>query len=66
MRKIRPDYLTRFRPDGDAPLAKTPISVKLPVDVDLAVRSLPNQSEWLRRVICDAAARDLSELPKKQ
>lgn len=38
--------------------ARTPVSVLLPKEVDRAVRSLPNRTEWLRRVITEAAERD--------
>jgi hypothetical protein len=35
------------------------MTVKLFEDIDTAVRSLPNRSEWLRRVITEAAQREL-------
>jgi hypothetical protein len=50
---IRPDFLTRFQPQGDVPMAKQPITVRLPEDIDTIVRSLPNRTEWLREVILD-------------
>jgi hypothetical protein len=48
------------RQDGTtAPLAEQQIQVRLFKDVDTAVRSLPNKSAWLRRVITEAATREL-------
>jgi hypothetical protein len=42
-------------------LATSVTSVKLPVGIDSAVRSLPNRTAWLRRVITEAAQRELME-----
>jgi hypothetical protein len=38
-----------------------PISVMLPEDLDAYVRSKSNRSEWLRRVIAEAAAKEQAE-----
>lgn len=54
----RKDYATRFQVKGDEPLGK-PVCVALPLEVDEAVRSLPDRSAWLRRVISEAAEREL-------
>lgn len=54
MSEIRPDYLTRFKPVGDEALAKKPIAVLLPKDLDRYVRSLPNRAECLRQAIAEA------------
>ncbi|MBD3884454.1 hypothetical protein IFO70_22180 [Phormidium tenue FACHB-886] len=59
MSNVRPDHLTRFRPTGAVPLSDRPVSVKLPVSVDAFVRAMPEPSEWLRRVICEAVEREL-------
>ena len=48
--KLRGDIATRFQPKPDS-LAEKPVSVYLEKADDQAVRSLPNRSEWLRRVI---------------
>jgi len=40
-------------------LATINTAVRLPIDIDAAVRSLPNRSAWLRRVITEAARREL-------
>jgi hypothetical protein len=50
---IRPDFLTRFQQQGDVPMAKQPITVRLPEDIDAIVRALPNRTEWLREAILD-------------
>lgn len=46
---------------GDQPLAKKPISIKLPVDVDAAIKALPDEERvtWLRKVICNGAYAEL-------
>jgi hypothetical protein len=49
-------------PRGDNssdPLADNPVQVRLSKSVDAAVRAVPNRSEWLRRVISEAAQREL-------
>jgi hypothetical protein len=45
--------------DSTEPLAVTQIQVRLFQDIDALVRSLPNRSAWLRRVITEAARREL-------
>jgi hypothetical protein len=42
-----------------APLATIALSARVEVPIDAAVRALPNRSEWLRRVITEAAQREL-------
>jgi hypothetical protein len=49
----------KYAPIGDEPLAGKALSVKVAPDVDALVRSLPNRSEWLRRVITEAAEKEL-------
>ncbi|MBW4550754.1 MAG: hypothetical protein KME35_06545 [Aphanocapsa sp. GSE-SYN-MK-11-07L] len=55
---MRRDFETRFKPQPDS-LARLPVSVALSKETDALVRSLPNRSEWLRRVITEAAQREL-------
>jgi hypothetical protein len=55
---MRRDIETRFKPQPNS-LAAVALSAKVPKDVDAAVRALPNRSEWLRRVIIEAAQREL-------
>jgi hypothetical protein len=45
--------------DSTAPLADGQLQVRVFKDIDAAVRSLPNRSAWLRRVITEAAQREL-------
>jgi hypothetical protein len=45
--------------DVDGELSKIALSAKVPILIDAAVRSLPNKSAWLRRVITEAAQREL-------
>ncbi len=47
----------RFAP-RDKPTGQ-PVCVALSYDIDELVRQLPNRSEWLRRVITEAAQREL-------
>lgn len=47
--------------EGDAALSSKPLAVKVPLRVDSVVRQLPNKAEWLRRVITEAAERELME-----
>lgn len=49
---------TRFVSNSAVPLAKKPVAVMLPVVIDEYVRSLPNRTEWLRRVICEAVEKE--------
>ena len=53
-----PKEATQFKPKPDS-LARTPVSVTLDKSVDALVRSLPSRSAWLRRVITEAAQREL-------
>jgi hypothetical protein len=55
---VRPDILTRFQQQGDVPMAKQPITVRLPEDIDAIVRVLPNRTEWLRSAILQKLARE--------
>jgi hypothetical protein len=42
-------------------LTTSATGVKLPISIDQKVRSLPNRTAWLRRVITEAAQRELME-----
>lgn len=51
----------QYKVQGDIPsepLDKKNTQAVLPMDVAAAIRKLPNQSAWLRRVITEAAVRD--------
>jgi len=64
MTEERADYLTRFKPKPDS-LARKPLSVFLPKDVDAIVRSLPNRSQWMREAVIEKLMRD-GLLPDQQ
>lgn len=58
----RNDIATRFKSKGVGVKCDTkPISVMLPEDLDTYVRNKPNRSEWLRRVIAEAVAKEQAE-----
>lgn len=52
---------TYFKADFQGEISKKPVAVKLPVDLDAYVRSLSNQSEWLRQAVADAYERDMQQ-----
>lgn len=57
----RRDHKTRFKPQyGDKPMARKPVSVLLPSEIDEFVRSLPNKSEWLRQAIEEKYEQDVA------
>jgi hypothetical protein len=58
MTKNKLDNLKHFEPMENESLARQPLCVKLPVKVASAIRELPNKSDWLRRVITDAAFKE--------
>lgn len=41
----------QFKSDRDDQMAKKPFCVKLPIDVDEAIRGLDNPSRWARDVL---------------
>jgi hypothetical protein len=51
----------RFKAQGDVdePLADVAVQVRLTRSIDLIVRQSPNRSAWLRKVITEAAQREL-------
>jgi hypothetical protein len=61
----RKNLTARTRADDTSEeLATSVTGVKLPIHIDKTVRALPNRTAWLRRVITEAAQRELmSELP---
>lgn len=58
MKRIINNEKTRFVRTSATPLAKTPVSVFLPLEVDEFVRSLPNRTEWLREAIKEKLERE--------
>lgn len=49
-----------YKPLGDKPLRRTPVSVKLPEDLDEYVRSQPNRNQWLIAAIAEKVAKEQS------
>jgi hypothetical protein len=45
--------------DTTDPLAASALMARVPIHIDAVVRSLPNRSAWLRRIITEAAQREL-------
>jgi hypothetical protein len=45
--------------DTTEPLAHAGLIARVPIRIDAVVRSLPNRSAWLRRIITEAAQREL-------
>lgn len=50
-----------FTQVGDEPLSKQVIGIRLPESIHARVYQLPNRTEWLRRVIIEAAQRELMD-----
>jgi hypothetical protein len=53
------DNLKPLAPIGEEALSTQNLAVKLPKNIDALVRSLPNRSAWMRRVLVEAAEREL-------
>jgi hypothetical protein len=56
--KFKESWFTRSD-GGTEPLAEKLTCLRLTQSVDEVVRSLPNRSAWLRRVITEAAQKEL-------
>jgi hypothetical protein len=56
-------FITR-QDDTTEELASLILGARLPVSIDAVVRSLPNRSAWIRRVITEAAQRELLNMDK--
>jgi hypothetical protein len=44
---------------GKVQLAEQPLAVRVNEKVDALIRKLPNKAEWMRRVLTEAAEREL-------
>ena len=63
----RRDYETRFKPQyGDKPMARKPVSVLLPIELDEFVRSQPNRTQWLREAIVEKYEREVKAAAEKE
>ena len=59
--KFRQDEQTgKFIPTGEPVMAEKPICVRLPIDVDEALRKMPNRTKFLREVISEAVRQQKS------
>lgn len=65
--KGNPESLKSFPKVTDEPLAKAPVCVKLTERIDSLVRLLPpaERSAWIRRVVTEAAEKELAEKPEE-
>ncbi len=61
MGRGNPNPKNKFTQVYDEPVASRSVSVKLPLDIDAYVRSLPNRTEWLRKAIAAQVERDKQE-----
>jgi hypothetical protein len=50
---IRPDFLTRFQQQGSVPMAKNPLTVRVPQEIDEIVRAKFDRNDWLRSAILE-------------
>lgn len=55
-----------FKPLGEQPLRRVPVSVKLPPDLDEYVRSQPNINQWLIAAVAEKVAKEQKELSPEQ
>lgn len=58
--RLRAKQFKRLNPDSE-PLASRQIQVRLPESIDAIVRKVPDKATWLRRIITEAAKRELME-----
>jgi hypothetical protein len=61
---MRADFYTRFKATSEQRLAKQSLCVKLDEDIDALIRAKLKgtaRGEWVRKVLREAALRDLSE-----
>jgi len=61
---LRRDYLTRFQQQGEVAMAKSPLSVRMPEDIDAIVRAESDRTEWLRDAIFEKLWRE-GNLPER-
>lgn len=64
--KPRDKISGQWVPEGDEPLDRRVIGIKLPVSLYQVVAALPNRNQWLKRVIAEAAQKELMAPDKEQ
>lgn len=53
--KYKQDKKTgKFVPTGAPVMAEKPVGIRLPIEIDAAIRSMPDRAEFLREVITKA------------
>jgi hypothetical protein len=62
--KPKTEYLRPIQrmDDTEEPLAALALSARVPIHIDAIIRQQPNCSAWLRRVITEAAQRELMKV----
>ncbi|MEI2578643.1 hypothetical protein [Scytonema sp. PRP1] len=60
----RRDYLTRFQQQGEVAMARNPLSVRMPEDIDAIVRAKGDRTAWLRDAIIEKLWRE-GNLPEQ-
>jgi hypothetical protein len=61
--KMRADYLTRFQPQGEIPMAKSPLCVRMPEAIDAIIRAKADRTDWLRDAVMEKLWRE-GDLPE--
>lgn len=59
-----PNPKQKLKPIGEEAMAKTPLAIRVPVEIDEFVRSLPNRTEWLRQAIAEKYEREMKQQDK--
>lgn len=55
------ENLKPFKSEGEhSSLSKSPVSVRLPKDLDEFVRSLPNRNQWIIDAVLEKAAKEIA------
>jgi hypothetical protein len=62
----RTDHLKPYQVvANDVQLAEKPLAVRVSAEVDTVIRALPNKAEWMRRVLTEAAEKELLKQKSK-
>ncbi|KJH70759.1 hypothetical protein [Aliterella atlantica] len=61
MGRGNPNPKHKYVSPNPEPMSERTIGVRLPLELDAYVRSLPNRTEWLRRVIAEAIEQEKSQ-----
>jgi hypothetical protein len=58
----RLENLKRYQPRGEQALAGR-VFVRVPLEIEIAIRSRPDAPEWLRQVLTEAVQREIQSNP---